>query len=66
MLALQTYLPPWEAPPGSSPVTAIEDIGLALAQVAPEAQIVDATSTPSSEYRRWAVRDLLFDHDDIE
>ncbi|KAI7839251.1 hypothetical protein COHA_006949 [Chlorella ohadii] len=38
----------------------------ALRSVAPEARVVEAASSPGSEYRRFAVNDKLFDHDDID
>ncbi|EFN54012.1 hypothetical protein CHLNCDRAFT_136040 [Chlorella variabilis] len=60
-----TYMPAWEAPQGS-PADAMRDFEAALAQVAPSMRLVDAASGPAREYRRYAVDDPLFDHDDIE
>ncbi|PSC69720.1 Thylakoid lumenal kDa [Micractinium conductrix] len=42
------------------------ELEAALREVAPEARLVDSSSSPAAEYRRWAVADPLFDHDDIE
>ena len=58
-------MPAWEAPQGS-PADAMRDFEAALAQVAPSMRLVDAASGPAREYRRYAVDDPLFDHDDIE
>ena len=63
--APQTYMPAWEAPQGS-PADAMREFEAALRQVAPEARLVEAASTPGSEFRRYQVGDPLFDHDDIE
>lgn len=61
----QTYMPAWEAPQGK-PADAMQQFEAALRSVAPEARVVEAASSPVSEYRRFVVNDKLFDHDDIE
>ncbi|PRW56608.1 Thylakoid lumenal kDa [Chlorella sorokiniana] len=58
-------MPAWEAPQGS-PADAMQQFEAALRSVAPEARVVEAASSPGSEYRRFVVNDTLFDHDDIE
>lgn len=58
-------MPAWEAPQGS-PADAMQQFEEALRSVAPDAVVVEAASRPGGEYRRFAVRDPLFDHDDIE
>ncbi len=62
---LQTYMPAWEAPQGSLG-EAMAQLEAALRRVAPEAALIDSSSSPSAEYRRWQVSDRLFDHDDVE
>lgn len=57
---------PWEAPQGR-PADAMADFEAALLAVEPQAVLVDSASLPTGgEYRRWAVPDKLFDHDNIE
>ncbi len=58
-------MPAWEAPQGS-PADAILQFTAALAAVAPEVQVVESASSPTSEYRRFVVNDALFERDDIE
>ena len=62
---LQTYMPAWEAPQGNLG-EAMAQLEAALRRVAPEAALVDSSSSPAAEYRRWQVPDRLFDHDDVE
>lgn len=61
----QTYMPAWEAPQGGL-YEAMAQLEAALRRVAPEAALVDSSSSPVAEYRRWQVADRLFDHDDVE
>lgn len=60
-----TYMPAWEAPQGNLG-EAMAQLEAALRRVAPEAALVDSSSSPAAEYRRWQVPDRLFDHDDVE
>lgn len=62
---LQTYAPAWEAPQGSL-AEAMQQFEAALAEVAPEVVVVESASSAGTEYRRFAVKDPLFDRDDIE
>ena len=63
--ALQTYAPAWEAPQGSL-AEAMQQFEAALAAVVPEVRLVESASSAGGEYRRFAVKDPLFDRDDIE
>lgn len=60
-----TYMPAWEAPQGSL-AEAMDAFAAALREVAPEAVVVESSSSPTAEFRRFAVRDQLFERDDIE
>ena len=42
------------------------EVEAALAAVVPEVRLVESASSAGSEYRRFAVKDPLFDRDDIE
>lgn len=60
-----TYMPAWEAPQGPL-AESMAQLEAALLEEAPEAVLVESSSSERSEYRRWAVKDQLFDRDDIE
>lgn len=58
-------MPAWEAPQGPL-AESMAQLEAALREEAPEAVLVESASGERSEYRRWAVKDRLFDRDDIE